>query len=64
MAVWTLSLSLQDDEDYGPNHRDEVERQIHQVSNDGIGCELLKGRHNQLTQPCYGVPSSFDLSPI
>jgi len=59
----TSPLSLQDDENGRANNRNEVEWEVHQVSNDGVRCEFGKRRLDHLAQPCHGVTTTLDLPP-
>lgn len=42
--------SLKYDEEYGTDNGDEVERKVHEVSDDGAGCELCERLGDQLAQ--------------
>lgn len=64
MSTWSVSLALQHNEDDGAHYRDEVERQVHKVADDGLRRELRKWLGDQFAQARNSVSSSgtFDLT--
>lgn len=58
----TSSLSLQNDEDDGANHGDEVQWKEQQVSDQGVRRELLEWLLHQFAQSRNVVSADFDLS--
>lgn len=59
----TLSsvTALDEDENYGADHRDEVERQVHKVPNQGLRAEALKGRLDNFPELGDGVGTWLEL---
>ena len=56
----TKSATLQDHKENGSHDRDEVEREIHEVADDGAGCELCKWLCRKLAQLRDWVTSGLD----
>lgn len=59
-----IMYTLHDDKQHSSNDWNKVEWQIHEVSDDGRGAELLKGTLDDLAQFCHGVIASLDLSTL
>lgn len=55
MGIGPVLLSLQQDEDYSPNDRNEVERQVHEVADDSLRCKFRKRFGDQFAQSCNSV---------
>ena len=61
MCRWTRPPTLQYHEHDSANYGDEVERQIHQVPDQGIRGEFLKGRLRQFAQLPHNTATTLDL---
>lgn len=55
---------LKKDEENGTNNRDEIEGQIHEVSNDCFGTESLEWFLQCLSEFLNRITAGFDLSPF
>ena len=58
---WPCPLTLQYHKHDSAHHGDEVERQIHQVPDQGIRCELLKRRFRQFAQLPHDTTTTLNL---
>lgn len=57
-------LTLQSNEDHSSHDRDEVQRQIHDVSDDSLGAEALEGVLEDLAELGHGVTARLELSAL
>lgn len=55
---------MKDDENHRANHRDEVQRQVHDISYDGLGTKLLKGALENFAELLNGVAAGLDLTSL
>jgi len=62
MGIGTKLPALQGDEHDGSDDRNKVERQIHEVADDGFGRELGKGSLKNFAELCNRVRSGIDLT--
>ena len=62
MSSRTGALALEEDEHDCTNNGDEVERQVHDVSDDGAGCELGERLLNEFTKTTNGITTTADLA--
>lgn len=62
VSIWPESPSLHDDEEDCSDHRDEVEWEIHKVTNDSCGGEFGKGLFRQFPQAGDGVTTGIYLT--
>lgn len=64
MNRFAPGTSLQSDENDCSHHRDEVERQIHDISDDCAGAEPLKGALDDLAKFGNGVLARLQFSAL
>ena len=64
MRVWTRLPALYHNEHDRTHNRNEVQRQIHAVSNQGLGTETVEGILQDLAQPCHGITPRLQLSAL
>jgi hypothetical protein len=62
MRCWAELAALQNDKQNSANDRNEVQRKVHEVSDDGRGRELGEWLRYQFTELCDRVASRLDLS--
>ena len=56
--------TLQKDEDHRADYGNEVERQVHEVPDDGFGAEFVEGTLENLAQLLHRITARFDLAPL
>lgn len=56
------ALALEEDEHDGTDDGDEVERQVHDVSDDGTGCELCEWLLDEFAETANGITTTTDLA--
>ena len=56
--------ALENDEQHSSNNRDEVQRQVHEVADNGCWGELGEGLGDKLAQLRNGVASRLDLALV
>ncbi len=63
--IMTVPLTLHGQEESGADDGNEVERQVHEIPNDGLRGELLKGSLRDLAELGHGIASAgFDLTTL
>lgn len=62
VSSWASTLALKKDEHDSTNNRDEVERQVHDISDDGAGSELGKRLLDEFAQTADSVSAATDLA--
>lgn len=62
MSSRTSALALEKDEHDSTDNRDEVERQVHDISDDGAGSELGEGLLDELAQTTDSITATTDLA--
>lgn len=60
----TAVATLQSDEDDRSHDGDEVERQVHDISDDRTGAELLEGTPDDLAKLCDGITARLQFSTL
>ena len=58
----TCALALEQDEHDGTNDRNEVERQVHDVSDDGAGSEFCEWLGDEFTKTANSIAAATDLA--
>lgn len=58
------STTLDENENYSANDRDGVERQVHNVTDDGLGTELLEGTLDNFAQLLHRISSRPNLASL
>jgi hypothetical protein len=62
MSSRSSTLALEQDEHDGTNDGDEVERQVHDVSDDSAGSELCERLGDELAETTNGITAATDLA--